>query len=294
MLRKPTVTARVEAPTTSGQRHAIAVGQTVSGDLTNGDDVYSDTTYYQRWQLSAARGQDLTIDLSSNEFDPYIIVRGTADTSLQNDDGGPGCASRVAFTAPSSGPFTILVNTTSSPHRQTGHFTLSVSSGRRAIDPPNNGDCTPGSTGPAVAARTVTIGQPITGTLTSSDQLYSDTTYYQRFELNARTGQDITVDLASSDFDPVLIVRGAADSLIVNDDGGPGCDSRVVFNAKSNGPFTILVNTTSTPVRQTGDFKLTISEGRKPVDPRATREIPGDCSPNSQENMREIRERPHE
>jgi len=296
MLRKPTVTARVEAPSTSGggQRHAIAVGQSVSGDLTNDDELYPDTSYYQRWSLSTSRGQDVTIDLSSSDFDPVLIVRGTADSSLINDDGGPGCASRVAFTAPSSGPFTILVNTTSSPHRQTGHFTLTVSSGRKAIDPPNSGDCTPGSSGPAVAARTITMGQTISGTLTSSDELYPDTTYYQRYSLSARTGQDVTIDLVSSDFDPVLIVRGAADSSIINDDGGPGCDSRVVFNAKSNGPFTILVNTTSTPVRQTGDFKLTISEGRKPVDPRATRESPGDCTPNSQENMREIRERPHE
>src|SRR5262249_21040825 len=192
--------------------------------------------------------------------------------------------------------FTTLVTPTSSPHRQPGHFTLSVSSGRRAVDPPNSGDCTPGggNSGPVASSRSIAVGQTITGTLTSSDELYPDTTYYERYSLSARTGQDITIDLSSSDFDPVLIVRGAADSSIINDDGGPGCASRVAFTARNSGPFTILVNTTSSPVRQTGDFKLSVSDGRKPVDPRASSDNPGDCRPNSQENMREIRERPHE
>jgi len=300
MLHKPTVASRAEPPPgpspsrAEGQARSIAVGQSVSGDLTSDDELYPDTSYFQRWQLSAARGQDVTIDLTSSEFDPVLIVRGVADTSLINDDGGPGCASRVVFTARTAGPFTILVNTTASPHRQTGHFTLSVSSGSKPVDPLNSGDCQPAATatGPA---RFVMIGQPVSGTLTSSDELYPDTTYYQRFQFSAQVGQDITIDLASPEFDPVLIVRGTADTSVINDDGGPGCDSRVVFTARTSGPFTVLVNTTSDPVRQTGRYTLSVSAGRKPVDPRATRESPGDCRPNSQqENMREIRERPHE
>jgi len=299
MLRKPTVTARAEPPAAAPTRaggpvRSIAVGQSVSGDLTSDDELYPDTSYYQRWQLTAARGQDVTIDLSSSEFDPVLIVRGAADSSLINDDGGPGCASRVVFTARTGGPYTILVNTTASPHRQTGHFTLSVSPGTKPVDPLNSGDCQPvaGASGPA---RPLTIGQPVSGRLTSSDELYPDTTYYQRFSFSARVGQDITIDLASPEFDPVLIVRGTADTSLINDDGGPGCDSRVVFTARTSGPFTVLVNTTSDPVRQTGRYTLTVSDGRKPVDPRASRESPGDCRPGSlQENLREIPERPNE
>ena len=83
---------------------AIAVGQSVDGVLTTDDPLYPDTTYYQRWQFTARPGQDVTVDLSSSDFDPVLIVRGAADSSLINDDGGPGCASRVVFTAPGSGP----------------------------------------------------------------------------------------------------------------------------------------------------------------------------------------------
>jgi hypothetical protein len=55
----------------------------------------------------------------------------------------------------------------------------------------------------------------------------------------------------------------------------------VAFTAASSGPFTILVNTTSTPVRQTGRYTLMISPGLKPVDPRGTQDNPGDCRPPS-------------
>ncbi len=296
VLHKPVLAQRQEPPTSptsaAGTSHAIAVGQSVNGTLTDNDELYPDTSYYQRWSLSTRPNQPVTIDLASADFDPVLIVRGAADSSLINDDGGPGCASRVAFTAPSSGPFTILVNTTSSPHRQTGRFTLAVSAGAHALDEAH--DCQ-ANVPNAGALNAIAIGEARSGSLTESDPLYSDTTYYQRWQFSARPGQDVTIDLSSPDFDPYLIVRGTADSSLTNDDGGPGCASRVVFSAPSSGPFIVLVNTTSTPIRQTGRFTLTVSSGRKPVDPRGTRESPGDCTPpqGTQQNLREIPERPH-
>lgn len=282
ILQKPSLAARTEpaeTPTSpTSAQHTIAVGQKVTGTLTEDDELYPDTSYYQIWQLRTQSGQDVTIDLSSPDFDPVLIVRGAADSSLVDDDGGPGCASRIVFTAPSSGPFTVLVNTTSSPHRQTGRFTLGVSAGRAPLD--STRDCQAGLAN-AGELRPIAIGESRDGSLSGADELYPDTTYYQRYQLFARAGQDVTIDLTSPDFDPMLIVRGAADSSLVNDDGGPGCASRVVFTAPTNGPFTILVNTTATPIRQTGRYTLTITAGRKPVDPRGTQEHPGDCRPPS-------------
>jgi hypothetical protein len=286
MLRKPVVAARDAEPpparASAGPVHDISVGQTMQGELVSSDELYPDTTYYQRWQFTSRRGQDVTINLSSPDFDPVLIVRGAADSSLINDDGGPGCASRVAFTAPGSGPFTILVNTTASPHRQTGKFTLVVSQAREPIESTN--DCQPANSG---TLNDIAVGQTVNGRLSATDPLYPDTTYYQRWQFTPRAGQDVTIDLSSSEFDPVLIVRGAADSSLVNDDGGPGCASRVAFTARGSGAVTILVNTTSDPTRQTGAYTLSVSPTRKPVDPPGTR----DCQPgNRRENLREIPE----
>jgi len=294
VLHKPVLAQRQEppaSPTAAGTSHAIAVGQSVNGTLSDDDELYPDTSYYQRWSLTTRPNQAVTIDLASTDFDPVLIVRGAADSSLVNDDGGPGCASRVSFTAPSSGPFTILVNTTANPHRQTGRFTLAVRSGEQPLDEAHDCQATIANAG---ALNPIAIGETKTGSLTDNDELYPDTTYYERWQFSARPGQDVTIDLSSSDFDPVLIVRGTADTSIVNDDGGPGCASRVAFTANSSGPFTVLVNTTNTPVRQTGRYTLSVTAGRKPVDPRATQESPGDCRPGqTQNNLREIPERPH-
>lgn len=288
VLRKPALAQRAEPPATPTSAAAagrtIAVGQSVTGTLTDDDELYSDTTYYQRWQLTAATGQDVTIDLSSTEFDPVLIVRGAADTSIVDDDGGTGCASRVVFTAPSRGPFTILVNTASQPKRKTGRFTLAVRAGASPVDAPATrdapGDC---RTAPALggALRVIALGQTVTGSLSEGDELYPDTTYYHRWIVSAQPGQDVTIDLSSPDFDPMLIVRGAAAASIIDDDGGPGCASRVVFTAPSSVPDTIIVNTTATPIRQTGRYTLTVSPGRKPVDPKPTEENRGDCRPPS-------------
>lgn len=288
VLRKPALAQRTELPTTAtaaGTDRTIAVGQSRTGTLTDDDEVYSDTTYYQRWQLVPRRGQDVTIDLSSPDFDPVLIVRGAADSSLVDDDGGPKCASRVVFTAASSNTVTILVNTTSRPVRQTGRFTLAVRGGTSPVDAPATrdapGDCRSAPVSLGGALRIIELGQSMTDRLTDADQLYPDTTYYHRWIVSTRAGQDVTIDLVSADFDPVLIVRGTADSSIINDDGGPGCASRVVFTAPSSVPDTIIVNTTNTPIRQTGRYTLTVSAGRKPVDPRATQDNPGDCRPPS-------------
>jgi trypsin-like peptidase len=295
VLHKPVLAERQELPasdaSSSGTTHSIGVGQSVAGALSDNDELYPDTSYYQRWSLITRPNQPVTIDLTSSDFDPVLIVRGAADSSLVNDDGGPGCASRVSFTAPSSGPFTILVNTTASPHRQTGRFTLAVSSGRQALDEAHDCQATIANAGSLSA---IAIGESKSGSLTSDDELYPDTTYYQRWQFSARPGQSVTIDLSSADFDPVLIVRGTADTSIVNDDGGPGCASRVAFTASTSGPFTVLVNTTSSPVRQTGRYTLSITPGLKPVDPRATRDSPGDCTAGRQpQTLREIPERPH-
>src|SRR2546426_4219103 len=113
--------------TAAGARQ-IRVGQTLPGELTAKDSVYPDTTYYQFWQFSPRPRQEVTIDLSSDVFDPVLILRGL-DTTVVNNNGGPGCDARVSLTFPETGPYTILVNTTSDPPRQTGRFTLSLTEG---------------------------------------------------------------------------------------------------------------------------------------------------------------------
>jgi len=262
----------------------VSIGQTITGTLSAGDSLYPDTTYFKMYQFTTTPGREVTIDLSSNDFDPVLIIRGEGlAQSIVNDDGGPGCASRVSQAFLSSGPYRILVNTTSSPIRQTGRFTLSLSEGSKPVQDRSQNDCTTGNRTTTTSSQNVPIiavGETINGTLTSSDSLYPDNSYFKFYQFTAPAGRPVTIDLMSDDFDPVLIVRGSdLDASIINDDGGPGCYSRISRTFPSTGPYRILVNTTNSPERQTGRFSLTITDGSKPIQEGSA--AAGDCSSRS-------------
>ncbi len=251
----------------------IEVGQTTTGSLTSADpELSSDSTYYQRWVLPVRAKQAFTVDLVSDDFDAYVwLTRGRGDKIIDNDDGGGGCNARLVYTAPDDHPLRIVVNTASRPRRQTGRFTLRVTAGAAATDTKGNCRFTAPAASSAQAASSpqspvIRVGESVTSSLTSSDSLYPDNSYFKFYQFTASAGQVITIDLSSDDFDPVLIVRGPdLDNSIINDDGGPGCAARISRSFPSRGPYRILVNTTADPQKQTGRYSLSITQGAKPV-----------------------------
>lgn len=278
----------------------IEIGQTINGNLTASDPEFTgDSTYFQRWILPVKAFQTFTVDLESNDFDAYLLLtRGRGDKLVENDDGGGGCNARLVYSPQDDHPLRIVVNTASRPNHQTGAFTLRVTEGESPTEPKGNcrfsgaGASSAGSqtmqqtnaarpTGAGAApqgqspATAIRVGETVNGTLTSSDSLYPDNSYFRFYQFTAPSGP-VTIDLSSDDFDPVLIVRGSdLDQSIINDDGGPGCSARVSRAFPSRGPYRILVNTTANPERQTGRFSLSITEGTKPVQEQGNT----DCTP---------------
>src|SRR3989441_4390985 len=236
----------------------IRAGQTVTGSLTSADSLYPDTTYYQAYQFMTTPGREITIDLSSSDFDPVLIVSGGGlAQSIVDDDGGPGCASRVSQAFLGRGPYRILVNTTVSPHRQTGRFTLAISEGSQHVQGRSENDCSPAGAEaagtPVAAVTSIRVGETINGTLTSGDSLYPDNTYFKYYQFTAPAWRPVTIDLASDDFDPELIIRGEdLDASIINDNGGPGGYARASRPFPRTRPDPILAHTTESPGRPTG------------------------------------------
>src|SRR5437867_3157482 len=265
--------AEARAVTAAGARQ-IRVGQTLPGELTAKDSVYPDTTYYQFWQFSPRPRQEVTIDLSSDEFDPVLILRGL-DTTVVNNNGGPRCDARVSLTFPETGPYTILVNTTSDPPRQTGRFTLSLTEGLkdqvsdecRPPRPPRP----PGPSRPppvagsadAQTAHTIAVGQALDGELTTADHFRPrDSTYSQSWNLAGTAGQVVTVDLESTAFDPYLFVAGPGiGASLQDDDSGGNCNARLTLTFPQTGDYVIVVN--SATKRGTGPFTLSVTKGAK-------------------------------
>ncbi|HET8713718.1 MAG TPA: hypothetical protein VFM23_08580 [Gemmatimonadales bacterium] len=255
---------------------SIRIGETLNGALTSSDSLYPDNSYFKFYQFTATPGQTITIDLSSDDFDPVLIVRGDdLDASVINDDGGPGCSARIARAFPGRGPYRILVNTTADPEKQTGRFSLSITQGSKPVqETGGNADCQPPQrpTGNASSAssgnaeHSIAIGQTQQGTLTRNDVLLtSDSTYAQPWTIQGRAGSTITIDLESDAFDSYLFLRGPGISGgrdFQDDDSGGNCHARLTATFPQNGSYEIVVNTADHYA--TGAFTLSVTNGSKP------------------------------
>ncbi len=104
----------------------IAAGETVRGELAAGDQLMSDSTYADVWELSAAAGQHVDIDLRSDEFDTFLQVLDPSGAVVgQDDDSGGDLNSHLALTLPAAATYRIVVNS-AGHERRVGYYTLSV------------------------------------------------------------------------------------------------------------------------------------------------------------------------
>ncbi|HMG17318.1 MAG TPA: PPC domain-containing protein [Gemmatimonadales bacterium] len=250
----------------SAQIPNIRAGQTIRDSLVRTDQKFSDGSRYKLYGFLGTKGDTVTFDLTSDDFDANLLVADASGNSLaRNDDGGEKCNARLQFVPSSTGNYRIYAN--SSSQAELGEYRISLAKGRARV--PADSVCR----GFGRVAGMIEMGQTVTGNLTSDDpELTSDSTYYQRWILPVKPNQAFTVDLVSDDFDAfVWLTRGRGDKIIDNDDGGGGCNARVVYTAQDDHPLRVVVNTASRPRRQTGRFTLRVTEGE------STTETKGNC-----------------
>jgi len=81
------------------------------------------------------------------------------------------------------------------------------------------------------------------GQLTDADLvLPTDGSYYKMHEFTAREGDQIIVDMTSSDFDTFLFVHSPGGGVHQNDDHGDGTNSRVSVTADQTGTWKVFAN----------------------------------------------------
>jgi|GEM_PF-7016696 len=121
-VRYPEGTEPVPAPFRRQDRVLLPGGQ-VTGALRPGDAVTGeggqllDVFYLVGWP-----GQEVTLELSSDAFDPYLLLEGPDGRRLgEDDDGGEGHGARLTVRLPAAGDYSIGV-TSSLP--ATGGYTL--------------------------------------------------------------------------------------------------------------------------------------------------------------------------
>jgi hypothetical protein len=240
----------------------LAVGQEESGSLTDDDVLSSGGSRVQAWTLRTSLGEELQVDLRSDDFDAFLYVVGPGlNEGLGDDDGGSGLNSRVCFVPEQPGEYRVVA---SSLDAGTGAFTITAAE--------TNGSC-----GGAVRAteiddltqfplegRSITVGDESTGSLTDSDATFLGSPT-QAWAAQGSAGAPFSVDLISDDFDAFLTVLGPGlDEYVTNDDGAGRCDSRISLTFPESGEYRVIVSALGVG---TGAYRLIARERPGPASP---------------------------
>ncbi len=107
----------------------IQPGAEVQGDLAAGDQLLQeDGSYYDVYLLEITEGTEYTITLTSDDFDPFLLIFDTDENLLYlNDDAEDmGENSQIRFTAETT--TTVQIYTNSVFAEETGAYVLKVES----------------------------------------------------------------------------------------------------------------------------------------------------------------------
>ncbi|MFI5279264.1 MAG: PPC domain-containing protein [Gemmatimonadales bacterium] len=232
-----------DAPAGAGRIETIRPGAQATGRLEPGDRQHGGGGYEDLWEFDARANQDVMIEMHSSDFDAYLELRDPSGNLVQqNDDGGTGTDALIMAHLEHAGRYRIVARSYGD-RTATGVYDLSLSSVGESARP-----------GRVVELRE---GQLAVGRLEPGDSLVGDSTYADIFLFRAPRDGDITIDLASGDFDAFLIVRDAEGAtLATDDDGGDGTNSRLTLHVQSGQTYRIIANSYGED-RATGLYRLT-------------------------------------
>lgn len=109
----------------------LAFGRTLTSELGKDDETLNSGEYLERYSFTGRRGQPVTVDLSSDEFDTYLILRTPSGEQIDIDDTGDSLNSRFERVLEEDGVYTIVA--TSYAPAATGRFQLALSEGTSRI-----------------------------------------------------------------------------------------------------------------------------------------------------------------
>lgn len=216
---------------------------TYTGALDFGDDQLIDGEYFHTYNISATVGERIIVDLTSTEFDPFLVlIDPDEETTINDDYEGSTTHSRIEITADIAGDWTVLV--TSSEAGQRGTYTLRTS---------------------PVLGSLRTTSRTLRGTLSSSDPTFNNGEHYDAYYINVYEGERIQAVLTSADFDTYLSATSSNGDKQENDDiEGSKSRSALDFRTDERAQWRIVV--TSSSGGELGEYSLEL----RPAPPEDT------------------------
>jgi Putative metallopeptidase len=215
--------------------------ESFSGRLAQGDQRLSEGQFFDIYEVELVQGQEVTFELSSTDFDTYLVVTGPNQDTYFNDDAlikVDGYFSTL--TIPISQTGTYLVGASSYAADETGNYNV----GLIKTDGVYN--------------------QIFSEKLERGDQTYQSGEYFDGYEYTFEKGQRVSVVLSSLEFDSYLIVTSPSGESTDNDDFEDQFGlSRLDFEAKESGTYTVSVS--SYEAGEVGSYQLAVSDGIKDI-----------------------------
>ncbi|MBI3090624.1 MAG: Ig-like domain-containing protein [Candidatus Tectomicrobia bacterium] len=236
------------------------------------------TTFADPYIFSGRAGQRITLELTSADFDAYLILfDSTGSPIAEDDDSGGERNSRILdFVLPESGDY--IFEATSFGAGGSGDYALSLQL---------TGET--GGAGGACATEPLDSNASVQGSLLEGDcqsRRRADA-FADLYTFFASAGQRVTIDLQSSSFDAfLLLVNEGGETIASNDDRASGDRNALItdFEIPADGAYTIEVTSFGAVgagdffgTGGTGDYQLALQSGEAP--PAATE--PLSISPES-------------
>jgi S1-C subfamily serine protease len=222
-------------------------GRTITGRLEDGDrTLASDDSYFDAYTFDGQAGQSITIDLTSSDFDAFLILLDPNGEQIQDDDGGGGTNARLSLTLASTGRYTLMANSYESGETGSYQLRAQISGGGGPRPTPN-----PSPSGGNLLQ--------IQGQLNDQSQvLETDGSLFNEHIFEGRAGQTVTISLTSNEFDTFLILMDSdGNGIDANDDVAEGnTNSQLVVTLPQTGSYRIVVNAYDRAGR--GNYVLTV------------------------------------
>lgn len=111
-----------------GNGPVLNVGETRSGRLAQGDGQLGSGEFTDAYRFTGRRGQRIAVDVTSSEFDTYVMLRSPSGEATDNDDGPDGTNARINQVLTENGEYEVTV--TSFQPGETGNYNLSIMPGQ--------------------------------------------------------------------------------------------------------------------------------------------------------------------
>lgn len=217
-------------------------GNVITGVLDTSKPTFDAGEFYSVYTRSLAAGSEVLIELSSAQFDTFLLVQSPDGVIFLNDDTGTSTGSylsRLTIPVLSSGDYTIYV--TSYAGGETGNYTLSITE------------------------HDIHFDEQVADTLSTDDTTFSSGEYYHVYTYDLNAGDSIRVVMTSAEVDTYLFVTSPSGEAWVNDDfEGQTSISRLELTADVSGIYELYATTAQ--VGETGSYTLAVASlGSQPL-----------------------------